>query len=138
MTSNDFKIVAESRIGDADALLAARRWSAAYYLLGYAAECAFKACAAKQFQQHQLPDKTFVNKFYTHEFETLLSISGLRIPFEEDLEVDANLHQNWSLLKSWDVEVRYNHSKTEAEARDLHQAITHPTNGVLTWLKKHW
>jgi hypothetical protein len=36
--------MAGERVRDAAALLKARRWSAAYYLAGYAAECGLKAC----------------------------------------------------------------------------------------------
>jgi len=66
MDRTDLQILADARIEDAKVLLNGRRWAAAYYLLGYAVECALKACAAKQFRQHEVPEKTFVNDFYTH------------------------------------------------------------------------
>jgi len=37
--ASDLKILAETRVADAMALLQAGRWAAAYYLLGYAIEC---------------------------------------------------------------------------------------------------
>jgi hypothetical protein len=41
---SDFQKLAMDRIADAKALLAAKRWAGAYYLAGYAVECALKAC----------------------------------------------------------------------------------------------
>jgi HEPN domain-containing protein len=61
--------LAELRLRDADALLTAGRWDAAYYLLAYCVECALKACVAKQFRLHEVPDKKLVNSFYTHSFD---------------------------------------------------------------------
>ena len=65
MDRSDLQVLAEARVVDAEALLEAGRWAAAYYLLGYAVECGLKACAAKQFNQYEVPDKTVVNDFYT-------------------------------------------------------------------------
>jgi len=42
--------LAEVRLKDAEVLLTAGQWEAAYYLLGYCIECALKACVAKQFR----------------------------------------------------------------------------------------
>lgn len=47
MDRTQLQQLAELRLRDADALLAARQWAAAYYLLGYCIECALKACVAK-------------------------------------------------------------------------------------------
>jgi hypothetical protein len=70
--------LAELRLGDAEALLAVRRWDGAYYLLGYCVECALKACVAKQFRQYDVPDRKLVNAFYTHDLEELLNLSGVK------------------------------------------------------------
>ena len=44
MTRADFQKLANERVADARALLAARRWGGAYYLAGYAVECGLKSC----------------------------------------------------------------------------------------------
>jgi hypothetical protein len=75
MDLSDLKMLAETRVADAEALLQAGRWAAAYYLLGYAIECGLKACATKQFREHTVPDKTIVNDFYTDRLDKLLNIS---------------------------------------------------------------
>ena len=46
MNRADFQRLADVRIDEAGVLLAAGRWSGAYYLAGYAVECALKACIA--------------------------------------------------------------------------------------------
>jgi hypothetical protein len=43
----------------------------------------------------------------------------------------------WAVTESWDEESRYGR-KSEVEAKDLYQAITDPTNGVLRWIRAHW
>ena len=47
LTRSDFQQLADVRAAEAAALLAAGRWDGAYYLAGYAVECALKACVAK-------------------------------------------------------------------------------------------
>ena len=79
MNRADLQQLADARVQDAEALLNAGRWPAAYYLLGYAIECALKACAARQFREHEVPDKTIVNHFYTHKLDLLLNISGVKM-----------------------------------------------------------
>ena len=44
MTRPEWQRMAGERVRDASALLKVRRWSAAYYLAGYAVECGLKAC----------------------------------------------------------------------------------------------
>ncbi len=43
MNRAELQRLAKDRLLDAKALFAARRWSGAYYLAGYAVECALKA-----------------------------------------------------------------------------------------------
>jgi HEPN domain-containing protein len=44
MTRSELQQLAQDRLDDAQALLAAQRWTAAYYLAGYAVECGLKSC----------------------------------------------------------------------------------------------
>jgi hypothetical protein len=48
MNRRDLQTLADLRVTDGEKLVDAGRFSAAYYLLGYAVECALKACIAKQ------------------------------------------------------------------------------------------
>jgi len=59
----DYKRIAELRVADAAYLLRGNRYAAAYYLAGYAIECALKACIARQFRGSNIPDKGTVDSF---------------------------------------------------------------------------
>ena len=59
MNRTDFQKLAEERIAEAKILLDAGKWSGAYYLAGYAVECALKACIAKMTKSEDFPDKDF-------------------------------------------------------------------------------
>lgn len=124
---------------DADALLQAGRWSGAYYLIGYAVECALKACIAKQVNQFDFPDKTFATKVFTHNPLDLRRIANLEAEFIADCKVPGNepLGQNWEEVKNWTSDSRYQ-EKVEHEARLLFEAVTDPTHGVLPWIQLRW
>jgi HEPN domain-containing protein len=65
------------RLDEAKVLLDAGKWAGAYYLAGYAVECALKACVARLMQAEVFPDKDFAVKCYTHNLEALLALAGL-------------------------------------------------------------
>jgi len=48
VTKAEWQRIAEERVHDSAALLSTRRWSAAYYLAGYAVECGLKACVLRK------------------------------------------------------------------------------------------
>jgi hypothetical protein len=48
---------------------------------------------------------------------------------------NAELKQNWGLVKDWTVESRYLLAGLSADA--LYRAAT-GRNGVLGWLRQHW
>jgi HEPN domain-containing protein len=49
-THAELKKLARIRLADANALYEARRYAGAYYMAGYAIECAIKAILAKEFR----------------------------------------------------------------------------------------
>ena len=135
MNRTDLQLLADSRIADAEVLLSAGRWAAAYYLLGYAVECGLKACAARHFRQDEVPDKAVVNDFYTHSLDRLLGISGVKAALEARVNTDPAFQVNWNTVRDWKESSRYDHSTTEARARDMLVAVADAKNGILTWLK---
>lgn len=138
MDRSDLQILAEARVADAEALLQAGRWAAAYYLLGYAIECGLKACAAKQFREHEVPDKRVVDDFYTHRLDRLLNISGVKDALEKRAAADPQFRRHWNTVRDWNEASRYEHATTEAKAGALLTAVTDTASGVLTWLKTQW
>jgi predicted transcriptional regulator len=138
MNRTDLQILADLRVIDAERLLDAGRHAGTYYLLGYAVECALKACVAKQIMEHDFPDKQLVHNSYTHNLEQLLRISGVKPQFDSRVKTDKSFEVNWSTVKDWTEEARYWDNVTEIRARDLFNAVTDPQSGVLTWLKIVW
>lgn len=126
------------RVQDAKVLLDNGRYSGAYYLLGYAVECALKACIAKQIRQHDFPDRRLVNDSYTHNLERLFNTSGLREVFDSDRAANPHLEANRAIVKDWSESSRYDSDISQAIARVFYSAVVTRGHGVLSWLKKHW
>ena len=137
MNRAELQTLADIRIADANVLLDAGRYPAAYYLAGYAVECALKACVAKQIREHDFPDKKLINDSYTHDLGKLLTISGVQVQFDTRI-ADSDFEVNWATVKDWNEGSRYDSTITEVTARDLFTAVTDQAHGVLTWLKTLW
>ena len=136
MTRRDFQRLAELRVAEAGALVRSRKEIGAYYLAGYAVECALKACIAKATRRHEFPPKNeYVRKVYSHDLEELLRLAGLEKQLEADSKADPILAVNWGVVKNWNEESRYTNSGLRG--RDLYAAINGP-NGVLLWIKQRW
>ena len=81
--------LADDRVADAKALLDPGRWGCAYYVAGYAVECALKACIAKLMKSEEFPDKTFAEKCWTHNLAQLLALAGLKADLDAAMQADA-------------------------------------------------
>lgn len=138
MTRADFQQLADIRIDEAAALLAAQKWDGAYYLAGYAVECALKACIAKQTMQYDFPpERKSWEDCYTHDLEKLLKRAGLEFQRDQNAASDKEFQENWFVVKDWNESMRYRR-KTQAEAEKLYNAIADQNHGVLPWLKTYW
>lgn len=138
MNRDDLQRIARLRVKEAKVLLENGYFSGAYYLLGYAIECALKACIAKQIKRYDFPDRKLINDSYSHELEKLLGVSGLKEKLQGEIRNNPNLEVNWAIVKDWSVESRYSTDISETAARDFYSAVTTRKNGVLSWLKKWW
>lgn len=138
MNRSEFKKVSHTRVEEALALLNAGHYPGAYYLIGYAIECALKACVAKQVKRYDFPDKKLANEAFVHDLEKLVRVAGLAPAFERDRKANRALDLNWAVVKDWSETSRYELGITEAQARDLYTACTEPKNGILPWIKKRW
>lgn len=139
MNRAELQQLAEDRIMDAAALLAAGRWSAAYYLSGYAIECGLKACIMLYVQNTGaiFQDKKYGERCWTHDFKTLLVLAGLNESLDADINADPALSLNWDVAKVWDETSRYE-QKTQIEAQAIYDAVAAIPNGVPPWIRKHW
>jgi hypothetical protein len=90
MHKKEIESLAKLRIRDAEVLLHARSWSAAYYLSGYSIELALKACISSQFSSETIPDKALVKDIFSHEYVKLIGLAGLRRTLDEKLNTDRD------------------------------------------------
>ena len=138
MNRGGFQQISEIRRRDAATLLKARQYSGAYYLTGYAVECALKACVAKQVRRYDFPDRKLANEVFTHDLEKLMSLAGLAPELKKEMETNKHLELNWAVVTDWSESSRYEIGITEAQARDLYSACTARKDGVLNWIKRRW
>lgn len=116
----------------------AGHYPGAYYLVGYAVECALKACVAKQVRQYDFPDKRLANEAFIHDLEKLVRVAGLAPVFEKERQTNRALESNWAVVKDWSETSRYELDITEAQAKDLYTACIEPQNGILPWIIRRW
>ncbi len=138
MNRTELRELSRLRVKEARVLLQNGYYSGAYYLLGYAVECALKACIAKQIRRYEFPDRKLVNDSYTHDLERLLGVSGLREELDSESAGNPTLLRYWTIVKDWSEQSRYNSDISENEARDLFSAVTARRSGVLSWLMRRW
>lgn len=135
-TRAEWQQLAEDRVLDAQALLAATplRWFAAYYLAGYAVECGLKSCILVLLANQPdvlFRDKRFAADCWTHDLDTLVKSAGLEAALDAERATNPAFGRNWAAARGWNEKARYE-QKTQAEA------VTHPTGGVMQWIRRHW
>ena len=137
MHRRDLQDLSKLRLKEARVLLSAQHWSGAYYLAGYAAECAIKACIAKKTMRGDFPNKGFANQVHTHDVVALVKAAGLQSQLDQRIKDPGTFAVYWTIVKDWDVSSRYT-TASESEARDLLSALTARKEGVIPWIKQHW
>ena len=138
MNRVDFQTLAKIRLDEAKVLLDNGKPDGAYYLAGYAVECALKACIAKRPKRHDFPvEPATLREYYTHNLEQLVKVADLKRLHEADLRSNTALKANWAIVKDWDETGRYK-QWTLTEAQDLFNAISAKLDGVLAWIRRHW
>ena len=138
MNKTDLEALVEIRVSEAMALLESNKYEGAYYLIGYAIECALKACIAKQVNQYDFPNKQLANKSHTHKLNELLGVAGLKQKLTEKENQDNEFKLNWAVVKDWSEASRYECLIEETKATDLFAAATNENSGILAWLKTFW
>ena len=146
----EFQDLASLRLAEANVLLAQNYPDGAFYLAGYAVECALKSVICKTLNIDDFFDAysskphgakvkdDIVQKFKTHDYGTLLVLSGLYFNLEADLLQDSLLERSWSAIRlhTWSEQYRYEivTRKSVAEVDDFIKSV----NYLLQWIKKHW
>lgn len=139
MNRTELQQLSSERIEDARALLAAQQWSGAYYLAGYALECALKSCVLAYIERTGIifEDKKYAERCWTHDIEELLRQAGLKAESDRVTATNPVHSRFWFIAKDWSETSRYRIS-TQFQAETLFQALTDPTDGVLQWVKTYW
>ena len=114
MNRDEFRKLTDMRLKDEKVLLDAGRFEAAYYLAGYAVECALKACVCANTREFEFPRRNGA-EYYQHDLQRLSILAGVENEFEQAREVDQTL----------------------AAAKNVFEAISDEQHGVLQWLSKY-
>ena len=134
----EFQQLSRVRQREARVLLKAGQTLGAYYLAGYAVECALKACIAKQTRRHDFPNRERTKSAYTHDLERLVRAAGLERDFARARSSNAALEVNWALVKDWNETSRYKSSIGMPDAKDLLSACVARKSGILSWIRARW
>jgi len=134
---SDLQRLSELRLGDAQALLEAGHLEGAYYLLGYAVECALKSCIAKRIREFDFPDKKLANDSDIHDLARLATVAGLKGQLELEEKRSKAFALNWSMVKQWSEDARYEPTIESDRVLMFFAAVTDPVNGVMPWLTKY-
>jgi HEPN domain-containing protein len=140
MTRIQWQELAERWLLDAKALLDEHRWSAAYYVAGYAVECGLKACVLVRLAAEPeviFASKKFSENCWTHSLLELVKLAGLEARRATDIAANPVLAKNWLIAKDWTEKTRYQ-SASHQKAKKLYAAITDHPNGVMSWIRIHW
>jgi HEPN domain-containing protein len=134
--------LAKIRLKDAKALLGRKRWSGAYYLCGYVIECALKACILRHLGESAsvFGDQNYLKKLadcWTHDLPKLVNLAGLDAEFGAARGANAALNNFWLVTREWKETSRYEEN-TEAEAKELFEAVNHNPDGVFRWIQSRW
>ncbi len=131
-TRGDFEKLLELRLREVKLLIDHQEWDGAYYLAGYVVEFALKIRIISRLMKSEIfPDRKLSDSFYKHDLERLLQAADL----EDEMESDSSVEAQWTIVKDWSEQSRYEIGTTEKEARELYDAIE---KEVLPWIKARW
>ena len=140
MNRIEWQQLAERWLVDARTLLKNRRWSAAYYVAGYAVECGLKACVLKRVAATPeviFESRKFSENCWTHGLLELVKLADLEAVRATDIAANPALKKNWVVVKDWTETTRYE-TVPHHKAKQLYAAITDKANGVMKWIRAHW
>ena len=137
MNRTEFQKLSRLRVKEAKVLLDNRCYEGAFYLAGYAVECALKACIAKKTRRFEFPPRDS-NKLYVHKLGALVELAGLQSALDAEMRRVKAFRDNWMVVKDWREDARYEAKIAKNQAEDLYAAITDDPNRVLSWLKNYW
>lgn len=139
----ELKEISMRRLKSARYLLKSKDWEGSVYIMGYVLECALKSTICKTLDFVKYPDdtnnKTLEKVFKTHDFDILLTISGLNKKFSANGKLEE--YSNWSDFTkeypgNW-PEMRYTLDRfSETLAKQLYTNLTTKDFGIISVIKK--
>ena len=137
MDRRDFQQLSRIRATESRALLKLELSDGAYYLAGYAVECALKACIAKGTRKYEFPDKKKAERSYRHKLDELVKVASLEEARTEHARNTPEFRTNWHVVQSWSEESRYSRHRLDA-ARELVSAVSDRRHGAIAWIRLYW
>jgi len=139
LNRGDFQRLSDERLAEAKLLLTAGKWSGAYYLAGYAVECALKAAILALVERKGtiFEDKKFAENCWTHDLEKLIFLAELTDGFDAWSKSNLVAEENRGAVFDWKETARYKFI-SQSDAERLVDAIDHPSYGVMQWVRQHW
>lgn len=140
MTRTEWQQLAERWLVDAKRLLNDHRWSAAYYLAGYAVECGLKSCILKRLSATPeviFDSRRFSENCWTHDLAELVKLAGLEPARAADAAANLVLQDNWLTALAWNEKSRYK-TVSHHPAKKLYGAVADKLNGVMQWIRVRW
>src|SRR5262249_19068972 len=112
------------------------------YMCGYAVECGFKACLLRYVGESAaiFGEPGYLKRLadcWTHDLAKLVNLAGLAVDFGTPRAANPTLGRFWIITKEWTEASRYE-DKTEAQARQLYEAVSHNPDGVFRWIQSRW
>ena len=144
MTRREFQDIALLRLKDAEALFKQNQYDGCCYLAGYVIELALKAAICKNMHNNDFFDavKTETARaFKIHNLKELIILAGLSHRYDDLHATNPPLMRHWSYILDvikWSEQLRYQPGFTQVQAQLMLEAINHPQNGLLKWIKKYW
>jgi len=125
------------RLKEAKSLLSSGLYDGAYYLAGYAIECALKGCIAKRTRRYEFPEQKKVNSSYSHNLQQLMTVADLEEALNDRSSRDPEFQANWNIVAAWSEQSRYRRQRADL-ADALVRAVGDKRHGVISWIKLHW
>ena len=128
MNRADLQKLSNARIREAKILFDAGEHSGAYYLAGYAVECALKACYAKGVRRFEFPDKN-VKQVFIHNLIDLVVLAGLKDELLATRQANEKFAAGWDVVCKWTEESRYSSLPMKGDAEEILDAIARRKDG---------
>ncbi|PDS23791.1 HEPN domain-containing protein [Flavobacterium branchiophilum] len=142
-TAEEIKKLADLRLEEAEILLNSGKSNGAFYLLGYTIELYLKYKICKLLNIDNLFDEKCTlkkyfdgrNPFFSHDLNTLLVFSGLKLKFDDAKSENLILSKTTSLLlDAWSEKSRYDMNPKRIEDVKVTIDLLKNEKGLLSWI----